>query len=111
MTAGIVSALQRQIEAPNQYAIDHVIQTDAAINHGNSGGPLLNTHGEVIGVNAQIETGGITEGNVGVGFAVPSNTVKSVAAQLIETGKVDHAVIGIVAQAITPMWPRPSGCP
>ena len=77
VTAGIVSALQRQIEAPNQYAIDHVIQTDAAINHGNSGGPLLNARGEVIGVNAQIETGGITEGNVGVGFAVPSNTVKT----------------------------------
>ncbi len=102
VTAGIVSALQRQIEAPNQYAIDHVIQTDAAINHGNSGGPLLNTRGEVIGVNAQIETGGITAGNVGVGFAVPSNTVKTVAGQLIATGKVDHAAIGILAQPITP---------
>jgi S1-C subfamily serine protease len=107
VTAGIVSALQRQITAPadaagNQYAIDHVIQTDAAINHGNSGGPLLNARGEVIGVNAQIETGGITEGNVGVGFAVPSNTVKTVAGQLIATGKVDHASIGILAQPITP---------
>jgi S1-C subfamily serine protease len=107
VTAGIVSALQRQITAPadaagNQYAIDHVIQTDAAINHGNSGGPLLNARGEVIGVNAQIETGGITEGNVGVGFAVPSNTVKTVAGQLIATGKVDHAAIGILAQPITP---------
>ncbi len=107
VTAGIVSALQRQITAPedalgNQYAIDHVIQTDAAINHGNSGGPLLNTRGEVIGVNAQIETGGITEGNVGVGFAVPSNTVKNVAGQLIATGRVDHAAIGILAQPITP---------
>ncbi len=102
VTAGIVSALQRQIEAPNQYAIDHVIQTDAAINHGNSGGPLLNARGEVIGVNAQIETGGITEGNVGVGFAVPSNTVKTVAGQLIATGRVDHAAIGILAQPITP---------
>ena len=72
------------------------------INHGNSGGPLLNARGEVIGVNAQIETGGITEGNVGVGFAVPSNTVKTVAGQLIETGKVEHAAIGILAQPITP---------
>ena len=72
------------------------------INHGNSGGPLLNARGEVIGVNAQIETGGITEGNVGVGFAVPSNTVKTVAGQLIATGKVDHAAIGILAQPITP---------
>ncbi len=106
VTAGIVSALQRQITAPadaagNQYAIDHVIQTDAAINHGNSGGPLLNARGEVIGVNAQIETGGASQGNVGVGFAVPSNTVKNVAGQLIETGKVEHPAIGIVAQELT----------
>ncbi len=102
VTAGIVSAIQRAIEAPSGYAIDHVIQTDAAINHGNSGGPLLNASGEVIGVNAQIETGGITQGNVGVGFAVPSNTVKSVAGQLIENGKVDHAAIGVTAQQLTP---------
>ena len=102
VTAGIVSALQRQITAPNEYAIDHVIQTDAAINHGNSGGPLLNARGEVIGVNAQIETGGASQGNVGVGFAVPSNTVKSVAGQLIENGKVEHAAIGILAQQLTP---------
>jgi S1-C subfamily serine protease len=102
VTAGIVSALQRQITAPNDYAIDHVIQTDAPINHGNSGGPLINARGEVIGVTAQIETGGLTEGNTGVGFAVPSNTVKSVAGQLIKTGKVEHAAIGVLAQAITP---------
>jgi S1-C subfamily serine protease len=102
VTAGIVSAIQRQITSPNQYAIDHVIQTDAPINHGNSGGPLINTRGEVIGVNAQIETGGISEGNVGVGFAIPSNTVKAVAAQLIKTGKVEHAAIGIIAQQLTP---------
>ena len=102
VTAGIVSALQRQITAPNEYAIDHVIQTDAPINHGNSGGPLINARGEVIGVNAQIETGGLSEGNTGVGFAVPSNTVKSVAGQLIKSGKVEHAAIGVLAQAITP---------
>jgi S1-C subfamily serine protease len=103
VTAGIVSAIQRAITAPNGYTIDHVIQTDAAINHGNSGGPLLNGFGQVIGVNSQIETGdnSSTSGNVGVGFAIPSNTVKTVVAQLIRTGHVDRAQIGITAVAIT----------
>jgi S1-C subfamily serine protease len=96
ITAGIVSALQREIRAPNLYAIDHVIQTDAPINHGNSGGPLLNAQGQVIGVNAQIETGGTGEqGNVGIGFAIPIDTVKDVVAQLIKNGKVEHAFLGV----------------
>jgi S1-C subfamily serine protease len=102
VTAGIVSAIQRAITAPNGYTIDHVIQTDAAINHGNSGGPLLNRRGQVIGVNAQIETGSSGNGgNVGVGFAIPSNTVKNVIAQLIREGRVDRAFIGISATPIT----------
>ncbi len=91
VTAGIVSAIQRAITAPNGYTIDHVVQTDAAINHGNSGGPLLNGRGEVVGVNSQIETG----------FAVPSNTVKTVIAQLIRQGKIDRAFLGISAVPIT----------
>jgi S1-C subfamily serine protease len=101
-TAGIVSALQREIQAPNSYAIDHVIQTDAAINHGNSGGPLLNAEGRVIGVNAQIETGSAdgTGGNVGIGFAIPINTVRTVAAQLLKNGSVEHASLGIQGSAI-----------
>jgi S1-C subfamily serine protease len=99
-TAGIVSALQRQIAAPNNYSIDHVIQTDAPINHGNSGGPLINVDGEVIGVNAQIQTGGTAEGNVGIGFAIPINTVKTVTAGLISQGRVEHAFIGINARGI-----------
>ena len=98
-TAGIVSALQRLIMAPNQFTIDHVIQTDAPINHGNSGGPLLNTRGQVIGVNTKIETGGAS-GNVGIGFAVPSNTVKNVVAQILRTGRVDRAYLGIRGQEI-----------
>jgi S1-C subfamily serine protease len=103
VTAGIVSALQRLITAPNQFAIDHVIQTDAPINPGNSGGPLLNARGQVIGVNTQIETGTGTSasGNVGIGFAVPANTVKDVVAQILRTGRVDHAYLGIRGQAVT----------
>ena len=102
VTTGIVSALQRAVKAPNGYSIDHVIQTDAPINHGNSGGPLLNTRGDVIGINSQIETGGAGDGNVGIGFAVPSNTVKSVVGQLLASGKVEHAYLGVSAVEITP---------
>jgi S1-C subfamily serine protease len=102
VTAGIVSALQRVIQAPNSYSIDHVIQTDAAINKGNSGGPLLNANGKVIGVNSQISTGDSgSAGNVGIGFAVPIDTVKTVAAQIISTGRAEHAFLGITAQPVT----------
>jgi S1-C subfamily serine protease len=102
ITAGIVSALQREITSPNGFAIDHVIQTDAAINHGNSGGPLLNTRGEVIGVNSQIATGGNdpNAGNIGIGFAVPINTVKDVVSQILLTGKVEHSFLGISMQDV-----------
>jgi len=102
VTAGIVSAVQRAISAPNQFPIDHVIQTDAPINHGNSGGPLINSSGEVVGVNAQIATGNTgSDGNIGIGFAIPINTVRTVVAQLITKGKVDHAFIGITAKPVT----------
>jgi len=101
VTAGIVSALQREITAPNGYTIDKVIQTDAAVNQGNSGGPLLNTRGQVIGVNSQIEPGNnATGGNLGIGFAVPSATVREVFAQIRESGKVEHAYLGVGTQAI-----------
>jgi S1-C subfamily serine protease len=102
ITSGIVSALQRPIQAPNGFTIDHVIQTDAALNHGNSGGPLLNAQGQVIGVNAQIQTGGTSDGNVGIGFAIPINTVRNVVAQLISHGKIEHAFLGISAKPIQP---------
>ncbi|MBD0317571.1 MAG: trypsin-like peptidase domain-containing protein [Thermoleophilia bacterium] len=98
VTRGIVSALQRQIQAPNGFTIDKVIQTDAAINKGNSGGPLLDASGRVIGVNAQIESE--TGGNVGIGFAIPVNTVKKVVAELRERGRVEHAYLGVSMQPI-----------
>jgi len=106
VTAGIVSAVQRRIEAPNRLPISHVIQTDAALNHGNSGGPLLNAQGQVIGVNAQIETGGASQGNVGIGFAIPINTVKTVGADLIEHGKTEHAFLGIEGKTLQPSIAR-----
>jgi S1-C subfamily serine protease len=93
ITSGIVSALHRQMTAPNTFTINDSIQTDAAINHGNSGGPLLDDQGRVIGVNAQIESQG--GGSDGVGFAIPSNTVRSVVSQIIETGDAEHAYLGI----------------
>ena len=93
VTAGIVSALHREMTSPNNFAIDDSIQTDAAINHGNSGGPLLNAQGKVIGVTSQIESD--SGGSDGVGFAVPSNTVRSIAAQLISSGKAEHAFLGV----------------
>ena len=95
VTTGIVSALQREITATDAYTIPDVIQTDAAINPGNSGGPLLDRDGRVIGVNSQIATGGGSNGNVGIGFAVPSNTVEDVVGQIRETGQVEHPWLGI----------------
>jgi S1-C subfamily serine protease len=103
LTTGVVSAVQRQIEAPNSLKIDHAIQTDAAINHGNSGGPLIDAAGRVIGVTSQISTGTTgQQGNLGIGFAVPVNTVRQVAAQIISTGKALHAFLGVTTSAITP---------
>jgi S1-C subfamily serine protease len=93
LTTGVVSALHRQMTAPNNFTITDSIQTDAAINHGNSGGPLLDARGRVIGVNAQIESD--SGGNDGIGFAIPSNTVRSIVDQLVEDGDVEHAYLGV----------------
>jgi putative serine protease PepD len=93
VTSGIVSALHRAIQGQTNFTINDSIQTDAAINHGNSGGPLLNTQGQVVGVNAQIKSD--SGGNEGVGFSIPSSTVKSVASQLIANGKAVHAYLGV----------------
>ena len=98
VTTGIVSAVGREISAPNNAPIENAIQTDAAINHGNSGGPLFNLQGEVIGVTAQIESN--SGGNDGIGFAIPSNTVKAIADQLIAKGSVKHTLLGVEVQTV-----------
>jgi S1-C subfamily serine protease len=100
-TAGIVSAVQRQIDSPNGYTISDAIQIDAPINPGNSGGPLLDSAGRVIGINSQIESPG-GGGNIGIGFAVPVNTAQEIADQLIANGEVQHAFLGISGTDLTP---------
>ena len=100
LTTGVISALQRQITAPNGFTIDNVLQTDAPINPGNSGGPLLNTAGEVIGINSQIETGGSGDGSVGIGFSIPINTAKSELAELEKGGTVRGAYLGLTSLTI-----------
>ena len=99
VTTGIISALHRQITAPNNFSIDDAIQTDAAINHGNSGGPLLDLDGNVVGVNSQIESE--SGGNDGVGFAVPSSTVEKIAGALIADGSVEHAYLGVATEDVS----------
>jgi putative serine protease PepD len=102
-TAGIVSAVGREIRAPDGFQIDHVIQTDAPINPGNSGGPLLDARGRVVGVNTQIATGGGGRGNVGIGFAVPSNTVRNVLPELTRGERIERPFLGVTSA------PHPAG--
>ena len=106
-TTGIVSALKRIISAPNNFQIQNVIQTDAAINQGNSGGPLLDARGRVVGINSQIasESGG----SDGIGFAVPIDTIRPVADAVIATGRVEHAWLGMTGRSITPAIARALG--
>ena len=102
LTTGVVSALQRSIQAPNNFSIDNVIQTDAPINPGNSGGPLINAQGQVIGINSQIQTGTSGNGSVGIGFAIPINTAKAVIPQIEKTGKVTQGYLGITTITVDP---------
>jgi S1-C subfamily serine protease len=101
LTTGVVSALQRSIQAPNNFAIDNVIQTDAPLNPGNSGGPLINAQGQVIGINSQIQTGS-GNGSVGIGFAIPINTALAVIPQIEKTGKVTQGYLGITTIDVDP---------
>jgi putative serine protease PepD len=100
-TAGIVSGLEREIQSPNGFRIDKVIQTDAPINPGNSGGPLLDARGRVIGVNSQIATAGAGGGSVGIGFAIPSDTVREIVPKLEAGQTVKRAWLGLATTAST----------
>ena len=93
LTTGVVSGLDREIQAPDGFGIAGVIQTDAALNQGNSGGPLLDAEGRVIGINSQIQSE--SGGNDGIGYAVPIETVREIVAQLKESGSVEHAYLGV----------------
>jgi 2-alkenal reductase len=102
LTRGIISALGRTIPALTIYSIPQAIQTDAAINPGNSGGPLLNLNGEVVGVNAQIETLGTSDSNIGVGFAIPVSIIRRVVPALIEAGHFDWPWLGVSGYTVNP---------
>jgi S1-C subfamily serine protease len=92
-TSGIVSALNREMTSQNNFTISNSIQTDAAINHGNSGGPLLNAAAQVVGVNTQIKSE--SGGSDGIGFAIPSSTVASIVPEIVSSGSVEHAYLGV----------------
>lgn len=100
VTSGIVSALGRTVPAGAGGPLVDLIQTDAAINPGNSGGALVDAHGRVVGINTAIVSG--TGGWQGVGFAIPAPTVRAVADQLLETGAVEHAELGVSGQTVDP---------
>ena len=103
VTTGIVSGLRRSMPGENNTVIENLIQTDAAINHGNSGGPLVNMAGQVIGINTSvIRQTGAGETVEGIGFAIPSNTVRAVASQLVSKGKVSRPFLGVTHQQVTP---------
>jgi 2-alkenal reductase len=107
LSVGVISATGRDIDSLTQFKIGNAIQTDAAINHGNSGGPLLNSHGQVIGINSQIEsTGG---GGEGVGFAVPVDMAKRSLRLLRTQGHVDYAYLGVSTQDLYPQLARRLG--
>ena len=101
LTRGVVSGLGRTIPALTTFSIPRAIQTDASINPGNSGGPLLNLDGQVIGVNAQIQTDGFSQSNQGVGFAIPVSIVERVIPALIENGEIEWSWLGVVGGDLT----------
>ena len=111
VTVGVVSATGRNLDTGRGYVMEGLIQTDAAINHGNSGGPLVNLAGEVIGINTLVVRNGGGDVAEGLGFAIPANTVRAVAEQLIAQGYVARPYLGIDWQGITPAIAARYGLP
>jgi 2-alkenal reductase len=113
VTVGVVSALERQLDSGKGYALEGMIQTDAAINHGNSGGPLVNLLGQVVGINTAIVRSDQTSGDVaeGLGFAIPSAIVSDLARQIIQNGYVDRPFLGIEYLMVTPEVAGANGLP
>jgi len=113
VTVGVVSATGRNLDSGNGFSLEGLIQTDAAINHGNSGGPLVNALGQVIGINTAIIRSDNSSGDVaeGLGFAIPANTVKDISNQIIAKGYVARAYLGINSLTITPEIAGSNGLP
>lgn len=113
VTQGVVSATGRSLDTGDGFSLENMIQTDAAINHGNSGGPLINLAGQVVGINTAIVRGSAFSGDVaeGLGFSIPSATVSEIASQLISKGYFDRPFLGIRWQAITPEIAKANGLP
>jgi 2-alkenal reductase len=103
VTTGVISGLNRKLQRDNGIPMEDLIQTDAAINHGNSGGPLLDLQGEVIGINtAVVRASGQGDVAEGLGFAIPVNTVKTITSQLIAQGRVPRPYLGVNTRLVTP---------
>ncbi len=113
VTQGVISAVGRSLDTGDGFSLENMLQTDAAINHGNSGGPLINLAGQVIGINTAIVRGSSFSGDVaeGLGFSIPSSTVSEIASQLISQGYFERPFLGIRWQAITPEIAKANGLP